>query len=149
MVYPALDQRANELLKEVVPMFGVPEALLSDRGTNLLLSLMQDVCKLLGVTKLNITANHPQCNSMVEQFNQTLKSMLRKHVSKFGVQWDVYLSGVLWPYRNSPHSTTGEKSSFLLFGFDYCHPTEAATLSTKLPNHTNISDYQKELVLSL
>ena len=102
---------------------------------------MQDVCKLLGVMKLNTTANHPQCNGMVEQFNRTLKSMLRKHVSKFGVQCDVYLSGVLWAYCNTPHSTTGEKPSFLLVGFNCRHPTEAAILPTKLLNHTNVSGY--------
>ena len=53
MVYPAPDQKAKHiaelLVKEVVPMFGVPEVLLSNRGTNLLSCLMQDVCKLLGV----------------------------------------------------------------------------------------------------
>ena len=153
MVFPTRDQKAKRiaelLVNEIVPMFGVPEALLSDRGTNLLSCLMQDVCKLLGIRKLNTTAHHPQCNGMVERFNRTLKTMLRKHVSKFGVQWDVYLSGVLWAYRNTPHSSTGEKPSFLLFGFDCRHPTEAATLPTKPPSLTDISDYREELVLSL
>ena len=122
MVYATPDQKAERIAKlltqEIVPMFGVPEALLSDRGTNLLSCLMQDVCKLLGMKKLNTTAHHPQCNGMIEWFNRTLKTMLRKHVSKFGVQWDTYLSGVLWAYHNTPHSSTGEKLSFLLFGFD-------------------------------
>ncbi len=36
-------------------MVGVPEALLSDRGTNLLSHLMRDVCELLGIEKLNTT----------------------------------------------------------------------------------------------
>ena len=130
-------------------MFGVPEVLLSDQGTNLLSCLMQDICKLLGIRKLNTTAHHPLCNRMVKRFNRTLKSMLRKHVSKFGVQWDTYLSGVLWAYRNTPHSSTGEKPSFLLFGFDCCHLTEAATLPTKSLKVTEISDYREELVLSL
>ena len=65
------------LVKQIVPMFGVPEALqsdLSDRGTNLLLCLIQDVCKLLGIKKLNTTARHPQCNIMVQRFNRTLTS---------------------------------------------------------------------------
>ena len=75
--------------------------------------------------------------------------MLQKHVSKFGMQWDMYLSGVLWVYRNAPHSLTGEKPSFLLFGFDCCHPTEAATLPPKSSNVTGITDYQEELVLNL
>ena len=69
--------------------------------------LMQDVCKMLEIKKLNTTSYHPQCNGMIERFNHTLKTMLRKHVSKFGVQWDTYLYGVLWAYRNVPHSSTG------------------------------------------
>ena len=40
MAYPASDQKAERitrlLLEEILPFFGVPEALLSDRGTNLL-----------------------------------------------------------------------------------------------------------------
>ena len=70
MVYAAYDQKAVQiaiqLAKEVIPTLGVPEALLSDCGTNLLSCLMQDICKLLGVKKLNTTAHHPQCNGMVE-----------------------------------------------------------------------------------
>ena len=145
MVYATPDQKAERITKllaqEIVPMFGVPEVLLSDRGTNLLSCLMQDVCKLLGMKKLNTTAHHPQCNGMIERFNQTLKTMLRKHVSKFGVQWDTYLLGVLWAYRNTPHSSTGEKPSFLLFGFDCRHPTKAATLPSKSLKLTDVADY--------
>ncbi len=59
---------------------------------------------------------YPQCDGMVERFNRTLTSTLSKHVSRFGTQWDRYLSGVLWAYRNTPHESTGEKPSFLLFG---------------------------------
>ena len=44
---------------------------------------------------------------------------------------------------------TGEKSSFLMFGFDCHHPTEAATLPPKFPNHTDISDFSQQLILSL
>lgn len=77
-------------------MFGVTEALLSDRGTNLLANVVQDVCQLLGIKKLNTTVY--LCNRMVERLNRTLKSMLHKHAMKFGSQWDCYLSGVLWTY---------------------------------------------------
>ena len=54
---------ARLLVEEVVPLFGVPEALLSDRGTNLLSHLMKE---MLGIKKLNTTAYHPQCDGMVE-----------------------------------------------------------------------------------
>ena len=145
MVYPVPDQKALRiaqlLAEEIVPFFGVPEALLSDRGTNLLSHLVLDVCKLLGVKKLNTTSYHSQCDGMVERFNRTLKTMLRKHASKFGAQWDNYLSGVLWAYRNTPHESTGEKPSFLLFGMDCKSPTEAALLPPTPIQVTDVSDY--------
>ena len=78
-VFPTKYQKATTLAKllveEVVPLIGVPEALLSDWGTNLQSHLMRDVCKLLGVAKLNTTAYHPQWNGLIERFNRTLKMM--------------------------------------------------------------------------
>lgn len=85
MVFPTPDQKteriAQLLVEEIIPCFGVPEAVLSDRGTNLLSHLMKDICRMLGIKKLNTTANHPQCNGAVERFNRTLKSMLRKQAA--------------------------------------------------------------------
>jgi hypothetical protein len=130
-------------------MFGVPEALLSDRGANLLSHLMLDICRLLGIEKLNTTAYHPECDGMVERFNRTLKSMLRKRAAQFGNQWDKHLPALLWAYRNAPHDATGEKPSFLLFGWDCRSPTEAALLPASDSGPTAIEDYREELVLTL
>ena len=117
MVYPIPDQKSQRIAKiivnEIILFFGVPESLLSERGTNLLSNLMLDLCDLLRVKKLNTTAYHPQCNGMVERFNHTLKSLLRKHAARFGPQWDQYLSGVLWAYCNVPHEST-DAASFCL-----------------------------------
>ena len=153
MVFPVPDQRAHRLARliaeEIVPMFGVPEGLLSDRGANLLSHLMMDLCKLLGIKKLNTTSYHPQCNGMVERFNLTLKTMLPKHAGRFGLQWDRYLSGVLWAYRNTPHETTGEKPSFLLLGI-YCRtPSEAALLPPHTMEPSTVEIYREELILNL
>lgn len=153
MAYPIPDQKsqriADILVREVVPFFGVPENLLSDRGANLLSHLMMDICKLLGIHKLNTTAYHPQCNGMVERFNRTLKTALRKHAARFGTQWDKYLSGVMWAYRNTPHESTGEKPSFLLFGIDCRTPTEAALLPPAEFEPIELEDYREEVIQSL
>ena len=120
LVFPVPDQNTIRLTKmlaeEVIPLFGVLEALHSDPGTNLLSHVMQDLCKLMGIKKLNTTAYHPQCDGMVEHFNRTLKTILHKHATTYGNQRDCYLYGVLYPYRNVPHESTGEKPSYLLFG---------------------------------
>ena len=151
--FPMPDQKAQRitqlLVTEVLPFFGVPEALLSDRGTNLLSHLMKDICRLLGIRKLNTTAYHPECDGMVEQFNRTLKTMLRKHTAKFGSQWDQYISGALWAYRNVPHEATGEKPSFLLLGVDCRNPSEATLLPPHELEATDVSDYREQVILSL
>ena len=153
MVFPVPDQRALRIAKliaeEVVPVFGVPECLLSDRGTNLLSHLVLDLCRMLGTTKLNTTAHHPQCDGAVERFNRTLKTMLRKHAARFGSQWDSYLPGVLWAYRNTPHTSTGEKPSFLLFGIDCRSPTEAAYMPVSDIRPLNLEDYREQLMAML
>ena len=60
--------------------------------------------------------------------------MIRKHAAKFGAQWDRFLPGILFAYRNTPHSSTGEKPSYL--------PT-----SDTSPK--DVRDYREELMLSL
>ena len=102
MAYGLSKTIARIIVEEIVPFFGVPEALLSGRGTNLLLHL-RDICRLLGIKKLNTTAHHPECDSAVERFNRTLKTM---QAARHGAQWDQYIHGVVWAYRNNPHSST-------------------------------------------
>lgn len=101
---------------EVIPVFGVPESLLSDRGGNL---LSQDVCQLLGIKKLNTMAYHPQCDGMVERFNRTLKAMLSQHAVKFSSQWDQYLHSTLlasYPGTQGP----GAEEKFLVYTVCAC-----------------------------
>ena len=81
--------------------------------------------------------------------NRTLKAMLRKHAARFDQQWDRYLSGVLWAYRNTPHESTREKPSYLLYGVDLRSPTEAALLPPESMEPGDVSDYREELVTSL
>ncbi len=125
------------LVKEIVPTVGVPECLLSDRGTN---HLMMDVCKALGITKLNTTAYHPQwtdwSNVLIERSNLCCGNM----------PWDRHLYGPLWAYRNTPHESTGEKPSFLLYGIDLRSPVEAELLP-HLPY--SVADYREQRLCRL
>ena len=86
---------------------------------------------------------------MVERLNRTLKATLRKHAAKFGAQWDRFLPGVLWAYRNTSHDSTHKKPSFLLFGTELRSPTEAALLPAGSIEPADLSYYREELILSL
>jgi len=61
--------------------------------------------------------------------------MLCRHAVKFVTQLDRYLYGILWAYRNTPHDSTKQNPSYLLFGTN-CHtPTEAAFLPEEPMEH--------------
>ena len=92
-VFATKDQTAltigQLLVTEVISRHGVPRQLLSDRGLALLSSLIRDVCKLVGIHKVNTTAYHPQGDGLVKRFNRTLTEMLSKTVEQSGKDWDV------------------------------------------------------------
>ena len=135
--------------EEIILFCGVSEALLLDRETNLLTHLMSNTCELLGIKRLSTTAYHPQCDGLVERYNCTLKTVLRKHAARYGTQWDRLLPGVVWASRNTPHEAICKKPSYLLFGMDCRTPPEAAVLPPSSLRPTNVSDYREEITLSL
>jgi len=49
----------------------------------------------------------------------------------------------------TPHSSTGEKPFFLLYGFDCRTPTEASLLPTKSLKTISVSDYREQMMLML
>lgn len=87
-------------------------------------NLMQNVCKLLEIKKINTTAYHPQTDGLVERFNRTLIEMLSKKVEKSGRDWGEHLPFVLFAYRASLQESTQESPFFLLYGRDPRLPSE-------------------------
>lgn len=98
-VFATADQTALTVTKlfveEIVCRHGVPARLLSDRGKAFLSQLLQEVCQVMGVKKVNTTAYHPQTDGLVERFNRTLTNMLDKRVERNGSDWDAHFPYVL------------------------------------------------------
>lgn len=93
-VFPSLAGAIGRLLvNHVVTRHRVPKQLLSDRGTDFLSEVVQEVCTLLGVEKVSMSGYHPQTDSLVEHFNRTITAMLLKCVKQHGQDWNTHL---LW-----------------------------------------------------
>ena len=74
------------------------------------------VCKLLNIKKINTSPYHPQANGLVENFNGTLKKMLKCYAQEEPTDWDRHIPYVLFAYREAPHETTGYSPFELLYG---------------------------------
>ena len=68
----------NFLYGDYISIFGAPARLLSDRGTSFTSSIIEELCKILGVQRLQTTPYHPQTNGLVERSHQTIMHMIGK-----------------------------------------------------------------------
>ncbi|GFO04409.1 Zinc finger protein [Plakobranchus ocellatus] len=63
---------------------------------------MKEVCRLLGIKPKTTTPYHPMCNRLVERFNATLKTCLRRLCSEQPRQWHRYINPLLFAFREAP-----------------------------------------------
>ena len=59
-------------------VFGFPQRLMSDQGTEFTGDVIAAMCKLLGIEKIRTTPYHPQGNGSAERVHQTLQRMIGK-----------------------------------------------------------------------
>ena len=113
---------AADVIVDITNCFGVPVEILTDRESLFVGTMMRQLYKQLRIPKITTTPYHPQTDGMVERFNATLKSMLRKSLSAFQGQWDEALPFVFGEYRNTPCRTTGFTPAELLLGHNIRTP---------------------------
>ena len=109
---------AEHVAEELVTMFsrvGVPSEILTDQGTNFMSKLLSKLYRLLHVRRIRTSPYHPQTDGLVERFNGTLKSMLRKTAVE-GKDWDKLLPYLLFAYREVPQASTGFSPFELMYG---------------------------------
>ena len=106
---------AEALQNHVFCMFGLPEELISDQGTNFTSEVMAALLDSLDVTHIKTTPYHPETNGMLERFHRSLKQSLRKSIPE-KQDWDKYLYTALFTARDSPCSATGFSPLELLLG---------------------------------
>ena len=69
-------------------------------------SLLTELYRLLHIQPIRTSPYHPQTDGVMERFNQTLKSMLRKAAVEEGKDWDKLIPFLLFTYRELPQAST-------------------------------------------
>ena len=118
---------AEAVAEELVKMFtrvGIPQEILTDQGSNFTSQLLAELYRLLHIRPIRTSPYHPQTDGLVERFNQTLKSMLRKVATQEGEAWDKLIPYVLFAYCEVPQSSTGFSPFELLYGREVRGPLD-------------------------
>ena len=108
-----------ECAEELVNMFsriGIPQEILSDRGSQFVSDLMREISRLLSVRQLQTTPYHAQCNGLVERWNGTLRRMLQKMAAERPSDWDRYIPALLFSYREVAQASLGFSPFELVYG---------------------------------
>ena len=105
-----------QALLQLISRVDIPNEILTDQGTAFLSKTMKQVYSLLGIRGIRTTPYHPQTDGLVERYNRTLKSMLKKFVADNGKDWDQWLPYLLFAYREVPQASTGFSPFELLYG---------------------------------
>ncbi len=151
--FPMSDQKTITIailfVEHIICRHGIPEQLISDRGTNFLSELISGICEVLGVKKLNMSGYHPQTDGLVEKFNFTLINMIAKCCETRQHDWDDHLPPLLFAYRSVVQESTKESPLFLLYGRDPRIPSSTVLSQTRSVYSIDTADYRTELMVSL
>ncbi|KAJ1171254.1 hypothetical protein NDU88_003124 [Pleurodeles waltl] len=107
---------AKILLRELIPRFGFPISLESDRGSHFNNEVIKLLCAALNIEQKLHCSYRPEASGLVEQMNGTLKSRMAKICASTNLKWPDALPLVLMSMRNTPDRRTGLSPHEILMG---------------------------------
>ena len=94
----------------------VPARLPNDWGANFMSSIIDKMCKLLGMKKLQTTPCHLQMNGLAERSHKTIMWMIGKLGEDKKVDWSGHLAEIVHAYIATKTTVMGYSPYYLIFG---------------------------------
>ncbi len=111
------------IYEKIICEHGCPQVLQSDQRTHFVNRVIQDLSEKFRIKHRLSTPYHPQTNSLVECFNQTLCEKLAKMVEEI-IMWDVFIDSVLIVYHTTKHATMGVTPFLLVYSREAVLPID-------------------------
>ena len=134
--------------RNIICRYGIPRVLVSDNGKQFDNSAFRDFCSELGIQNHYSSPAHPQANGQVEVTNQTLLKIIKTRLEGAKGIWLDELPSVLWAYRTTARTPTGETSFRLAYGTDEVIPAEIGLTSYRVDSYSKETN-EEELRLQL
>ena len=91
----------------------------------------RDFCSNLGIRNQFSSPGHPQANGQAEVTNRTLLKIIKTKLDDAKGAWPEELPNVLWVYRTTARTPTGETPFRLTYGTEAMIPVEIGVSSTR------------------
>ena len=119
-----------------------PKTIVSDNGGEFNNLILEELCRLYNIHKVNILAHHPSSNGLAERLNRKILDCLRTNVNSQHDEWDQCISDIQCALNSSYHQSLGDTPFFALHGFDKVLPFDV--LTQPLRRNVSSSDYVTE-----
>ncbi|CAJ2645722.1 unnamed protein product [Trifolium pratense] len=121
--------------RNILARFGIPQVVITDNGTQFTDKKVREFMTKIGTTQHFTSVEHPQTNGQAEAANRVILRGLKRRLDEAKGKWTEELHSVLWSYRTTPHSTTGETPFRLTYGTEAVIPVEtgASSFRTEVP----------------
>ena len=120
LAYVTPDQTAKTVAKFLyggyISIFGAPARLLSDRGTSFTSTIIEELCKILGIQWLWTMPSHSQTNGLVERSHQMIMCMIGKLGEDKKADWPSHLAEIVHTYNATRSAVTRYSPHYLMFG---------------------------------
>ena len=118
--YVTPDQTARTIAKFLyqgyISISGALARILSNRHANFMSNVIEEMYKILGMTKLQTMPYHPQTNGLVERLHQMIMCMIGKLEKDKKADWPSHLAQIAHTYNATCSAVTGYSPHYLMFG---------------------------------
>ena len=134
----------------IICRFGIPRVFVSDNGRQFDNNPFRDFCSQLGIKNHYSSLAHPQANGQVEVTNRSLLKIIKTWLEGAKGIWPDELPSILWAYRMTTRTPTGETPFRLTYRGEAVIPAEVGLTSYRVHNHDeNKNDEAMRLQLDL
>ena len=130
ILVPSSNHTANtvseDLLRHVVPYFGMPRRLLSDRGREFVSAVWTKLLRSLRIQLVLTSPYHPEGNAINERSHRTLNKMLRARLleGSSSKAWVDKVPGIMLALNAMPHEPHGFSASMVATGRETTLPPD-------------------------
>ena len=137
---------AQVLLTRAIAQSGVPEILLSDRGTEFTGTLWNELANLMGYKLRHTAPYHPQSNGICERSHRTINNAIRATKQQHTeTSWPEIVPLIQMHYNATTHASTGYSPHEVLYGHRSRLPIHHVLSPTTQPNEEEAhSDFLTE-----
>ncbi|XP_022880883.1 uncharacterized protein K02A2.6-like [Olea europaea var. sylvestris] len=112
--------------KSIICRFGIPKVLIIDNGRQFDNSQFRNFCVNHGIDHCLTSVSYPQSNGLAEVTIRIILQDLRTRIENARGDWPDELPSILWAYRTSHKTATGETPFMLAFGLEVTIPIEVS-----------------------